>query len=319
VGPRQIIGSGIAASAIAHVSILMLTIFFAEVHPFGSVTAEPIAVDVVSPKEAPDPWKLPDPLQEPETSQKQPDVQIPLPTDLPKEPSKAASATKSAAPAASPPPSAAAPQATARQQKQAALQPPNAAQQQQASAAQQQQASVQPQQQQPPQQQPPQQQPPQSQTQPQSQPAPQSASSVTLPPAIPQEPDVTVKYHVSLGLPGTASSGDFDAPASKQANVASSLITEFRNHLKSCSKLPASVSPSDDVRIKMRVMMTPDGKLAGDPILIEASASMKGPLLMKSAMSALAACQPYAMLPPDKYDEWKSLDLTFTPRDFAGG
>jgi hypothetical protein len=65
--------------------------------------------------------------------------------------------------------------------------------------------------------------------------------------------------------------------------------------------------------------MTPDGKLATDPILIEASASIKGPALMQSAISALQACQPYAMLPADKYGEWKVLDLGFTPQDFTGG
>ena len=37
---------------------------------------------------------------------------------------------------------------------------------------------------------------------------------------------------------------------------------------------------------------------------------------MKSASSALVACQPYKMLPADKYDEWKVMDLTFTPQDF---
>ena len=63
--------------------------------------------------------------------------------------------------------------------------------------------------------------------------------------------------------------------------------------------------------------MTPDGRLAAEPVLIEASASMKGPLLMQSAISALQACQPYAMLPPDRYGEWKVLDLSFTPQDFA--
>jgi hypothetical protein len=141
-----------------------------------------------------------------------------------------------------------------------------------------------------------------------------------VPAAIPQEPDVTVKYHVSLGLPpDTPGGSDFDAPASKSADVSSSLVTEFRRHLKTCSKLPASISPADDVRIKMRISMTPDGKLIGEPILIEASASIKGPALMRSAMNALAACQPYAMLPSDRYSEWKSLDLTFTPRDFTGG
>ena len=64
--------------------------------------------------------------------------------------------------------------------------------------------------------------------------------------------------------------------------------------------------------------MNPDGTLAAAPMLIEASASAKGPLLMQNAIAALKACQPYAMLPADKYREWKVLDLTFTPQDFTG-
>ena len=64
--------------------------------------------------------------------------------------------------------------------------------------------------------------------------------------------------------------------------------------------------------------MTPQGKLAADPMLIEVSSvSTKGPLLMQGAISALHACQPYAMLPADRYGEWKVLDLSFTPRDFS--
>ena len=49
--PRQILKSGITASALAHLSCLLLVIFFAEVHPFSAVTAEPIAVDIVTPEE----------------------------------------------------------------------------------------------------------------------------------------------------------------------------------------------------------------------------------------------------------------------------
>jgi hypothetical protein len=64
--------------------------------------------------------------------------------------------------------------------------------------------------------------------------------------------------------------------------------------------------------------MTLEGKLAAEPILIEASASAKGPALMQSAIDALQACQPYAMLPADRYGEWKVLDLSFTPQDFSG-
>ena len=116
-----------------------------------------------------------------------------------------------------------------------------------------------------------------------------------------------------------ATKGDdnFDAPATKSADIASTLIAAFRRHLKTCSKLPASLSGADDVKVKLRVLMTPDGRLAAEPILIEASASMKGPLLMQGAIRALQACQPYAMLPADRYGEWKVLDLSFTPQDFS--
>jgi len=50
--PWLVIRSGMTASAVAHLSVLMLVLFFSEVHPFGSVTAEPIAVDIVTPAEA---------------------------------------------------------------------------------------------------------------------------------------------------------------------------------------------------------------------------------------------------------------------------
>jgi hypothetical protein len=162
---------------------------------------------------------------------------------------------------------------------------------------------------------------------------PQQTVASSAPAYKPPEPDLSIKYQVLLGLPPDISvippaapaaparasdkaDDNFDAPANKSADVASSVVAEFRRHLRTCSKLPASLTPSDDVKVKLRVLMKQDGRLAAEPILIEASASMKGPLLMKGAISALEACQPYAMLPPDRYGEWKVLDLSFTPQDF---
>jgi hypothetical protein len=59
--------------------------------------------------------------------------------------------------------------------------------------------------------------------------------------------------------------------------------------------------------------------LAGEPMLIEASASRDGPRLMQAAIRSVKECQPYAFLPPDRYREWKSLDVTFSPKEMAGG
>src|SRR6266496_246615 len=50
---RQIIPTDMTASALAHLSLLALVFLFSEVHPFGAVTAEPIAVDIVAPQDLP--------------------------------------------------------------------------------------------------------------------------------------------------------------------------------------------------------------------------------------------------------------------------
>ncbi len=286
----RFIRSGIAVSAIGHLSILTMVLVFAEVHPFGSVTAEPITVDLVSPAEVGAP----------------PKEEAPPKPELPKqEPSDAVDLSSKSAP---PPPPAPAPQPA----------PAPSAAPQQAAVPPQKLAALTPKQAAPP------------ATHPVKQPAaaqPQPPATSRAPSFVPPQPDLTVKYNVLLGLPPELPPtvpqdrpGDgFDAPASQTADIASTLITEFRRHLRTCSKLPASIAPSDPIRIKLRVLMAPDGKLAADPILIEASASAKGPALMQSAIAALEACQPYAMLPADRYGEWKEFDLSFTPQDFAGG
>jgi len=265
--PRLVIRTGITASAIAHLSVLMLVLFFTEVHPFSSVTAEPITVDLVSPAEV---TPIPERKEPPKTQR-----------------SDGLEPSSKPAPSASPELAVPEEASATRPQQQAALSIPSAN--------------------------------PQPAT---AQPRPTSPAAGYRPP----EPDLSVKYHVMLGLPpdlpAAPPSGkpgdDFDAPASKTADVASSLITEFRRRLKTCSKLPESIMPTDKLTITLRIRMTLEGKLAAEPILVEASASPKGPVLMQSAIAALEACQPYAMLPADRYGEWKVLDLSLTPQDFAG-
>src|SRR4030088_135936 len=48
---RRIIQTAITASAVAHLGLLALLLLFSEVHRFGEVTAETVAVDIVTPQE----------------------------------------------------------------------------------------------------------------------------------------------------------------------------------------------------------------------------------------------------------------------------
>ena len=61
---RRLIGSGIAASAVGHLSVAAIILILAEVHPFGVVTAEPMTVDIVSSAELPPAPQREEPAEE---------------------------------------------------------------------------------------------------------------------------------------------------------------------------------------------------------------------------------------------------------------
>lgn len=322
---RKIIRTDIAASAIAHLTLVALIIVISEVRPFHAAAPETVTVDIVTPEqvkqeEAKAEEKAEEKAQE-KPPEPKPDLKLPKLdfTDKDKTDAapKPAAKQQAAAPSPSPPPS------PEPQQKQPQLQPSQAPKQHE--------ANVQPQPQQPqqPPQPPPQAMPQLPTPQPPMQPSPQAMpqQEAAPPPAYrAPEPDVTVKYGVMLGLPpelptelpkDAPKDDGGDAKDSMAAKLPPEVIAALRRHLKSCAKLPAGLAPTDNVNIKLRTVFATDGTLAREPILIEAPPSAKGVALVKSAMAALQACQPYKMLPANLYEEWKVLDLPFSPRDLG--
>ena len=134
-----------------------------------------------------------------------------------------------------------------------------------------------------------------------------------------KETNVAAMFGMPLTLPDGRLGGAFDAPATETAKLERGSVDGFRARIKSCAMLPADISPSERVSVVLRIQLKPDGTLAGRPALIEASASAKGPALMQTLLGGLQKCQPYNMLPADKYQEWKSLDIRFTPNDLTQG
>lgn len=334
---RTIIRTDIAASAIAHLTLVALIIVISEVHPFRSQAPETVSVDIVTPEqvkqeEAKAQEKAQEKAEEKAKEEAKEKPPEPLPDlKLPKldftDKDKAETAPKPAAKQ----------QAASQSSQKASPEPEQKQPQPQPSQApKQREAVAQPQAQQPqptqPQPQPSQLPPPQPL--PQSQPAPQSPQAMQQPQTAPPpayqapEPDVTVKYGVMLGLPpelptelpkDAPRDDGGDAKDSIAAKLPAEVIAALRRHLRSCARLPGGVEPTDNVHIKLRTVFATDGTLARPPILLEAPPSAKGVAIVKSATSALQACQPYKMLPADKYEEWKVLDLPFSPRDFGGG
>ncbi|MBR0960709.1 hypothetical protein [Bradyrhizobium japonicum] len=303
---RKIIRTDIAASAIAHLTLVALIIVISEVHPFHAAPPETVTVDIVTPEQVKQEEAKAEEKEEAKEKPPEPLPDLKLPkldvTDKAEAASKPAAKQQAAAPTPSPQASPE-PQQKQPQPSQASKQP---------------EADVQPQ--------PP---PQQAQPQPMPQPPPQAMpqQQAAPPPAYQApQPDVTVKYGVMLGLPpelppepkGAPKDDGGDAKDSIAAKLPAEVIAALRRHLRSCAKLPAGVAPTDNVHVKLRTVFATDGTLAREPILIEAPPSAKGVAIVKSAMSALQSCQPYKMLPANLYGEWKVLDLPFSPKDFGG-
>lgn len=127
-----------------------------------------------------------------------------------------------------------------------------------------------------------------------------------------------LRYSPSTDLAAAQSAG-FDAPSESAASLSANEIAAFKTQVQKCWNAPASVTDTEKLHVVLRVALTRDGLLSMRPILIEASASPHGPVLVENAIRALNQCQPYRFLPADKYEEWKVLDLNFSPSGMSGG
>ncbi|CCD93884.1 conserved hypothetical protein [Bradyrhizobium sp. ORS 375] len=287
----KFIGWGIAASVLAHLMIVGSVVVSTTVRPYELAKTDEIKVDIVDaeePQKTPEPVPTPLPSPSPELSPPQPAPSAsPAAAAPPPQPSQAATpeARESSKPAATASPVAKQPApvpSSSKAAKMAAKSEPKAA----------------------------------------ARPAP-APMPAPAPSYVPPEPDLTVKYGVMLGLPEPLSPlprgggpDDKDAGPIATTNLAPNLETALRQKVRSCARLPASLSLSDKVLIRLRFGMTPDGKLATEPEVIEVMAASKAIQLKESAVQALTSCQPYTMLPPDRYNEWKVIEMSFTPQDF---
>jgi len=106
------------------------------------------------------------------------------------------------------------------------------------------------------------------------------------------------------------------APA---AQMSQSEIDALRARISSCWSPPPGVDANSKVYVVLRVLFRQDGSLGHEPVLVEATASTLGPALAESAKRALLLCQPFTMLKPEHYDQWKDLELKFDPHELLGG
>jgi colicin import membrane protein len=114
----------------------------------------------------------------------------------------------------------------------------------------------------------------------------------------------TVSLGASTGLAAQLSQSELDALRARLAQLWSP---------------PAGAKNPDELVVLIRMQLNPDGTLAGPPMVMT---SGKTPLFMASRDSAIRAVlrgQPFNMLRPEHYEQWKDIEITFDPRDMIRG
>jgi outer membrane biosynthesis protein TonB len=103
------------------------------------------------------------------------------------------------------------------------------------------------------------------------------------------------------------------------AQLSLSELEALRARLAQLWTVPAGAKDPQELVVLIRVKLKRDGALASPPTVLT---SGKSPLFMAardSAIRALFRGQPYDMLKPEHYEQWKDIEITFDPRDMIRG
>jgi outer membrane biosynthesis protein TonB len=105
----------------------------------------------------------------------------------------------------------------------------------------------------------------------------------------------------------------FDSMSGSDERLAADLVDALRRRIESCWTLPAGARDAQELQIRLKFALKPDGMLAAYPLVMNASAHPAFDAAARSAQSAVKMCEPYNFLPIEKYDLWRDIILTFDP------
>ena len=112
--------------------------------------------------------------------------------------------------------------------------------------------------------------------------------------------------------PGNSDQGD-PSPVPLTAAEATGLILNIQR----CWSLPVGVENAASLKVVVGFDLTREGFVEGIPTLVEPFAATGNiQQAFEAARRAVLQCQPY-ILPVDKYDTWKKLEIEFNPQNMV--
>jgi colicin import membrane protein len=109
------------------------------------------------------------------------------------------------------------------------------------------------------------------------------------------------------------------APKGAAQQLTQTELDALRARLAQLWNPPAGAQNPQELVVAIRMRLKPDGTLNGPPMVMTSGQS---PLFMAARDSAIRAVfrgQPFDMLRPETYEEWKDIEITFDPRDMIRG
>jgi outer membrane biosynthesis protein TonB len=107
----------------------------------------------------------------------------------------------------------------------------------------------------------------------------------------------------------------------QSAQISLSELDALRQRLAQLWSPPAGAKDPQELVVVFRIKLNREGRIAPGP-WPQLVASGNTPLAIaarESAARALNRGQPYDMLKPEHYEQWKDIEITFDPREMFGG
>src|SRR5207302_465968 len=109
------------------------------------------------------------------------------------------------------------------------------------------------------------------------------------------------------------------APSEIGAQLSQSELDALRARLAQLWNPPAGASNPEELVVLLRIKLRPDGRLADGPMVLSRGQSALYVAARDSAVRAVFRGQPFDMLRPEHYEQWKDIEITFDPRDMIRG
>jgi chemotaxis protein histidine kinase CheA len=105
----------------------------------------------------------------------------------------------------------------------------------------------------------------------------------------------------------------------RSAQLSMNELDALRARLAQLWNPPAGAQDPRELVVEVRIRLKPDGTLAASPEVLTGGRTPLFLAARDSAIRALYRGQPFNMLRPEHYEQWKDIEITFDPRNMIRG